>query len=159
MRLSLSILGVTGVILTVVSLLLPWVVREYSDPTAEFETTLTHFEVYFASDPVELTQAAFAAALYMVIVGLAISIYSLLGGFVTLAGTITFAMAGFFGDDKVYSFADENFVGLSVVLGIGLLIGFVAAAVMIVAIKFPVEVGFGREGSRPRFRTWHLSLK
>lgn len=157
MRLSLSILGVAGVILTVLSLSLPWVVREYSDPPAEFETTLTHFEVYFASD--QLTRAAFAAALYMVIVGLAISIYSLLGGFVTLAGTITFAMAGFFGDDKVYSFADENVVGLTVVPGIGLLIGFVAAAVMIAAIKFPVEVGFGREGSRPMLRTWHLSLK
>jgi hypothetical protein len=155
MRLSVSILGVVGVALTFASLLLPWLEVEFFDQTSE--RLLTDYDIYvgYTSD---LERFAYSTALYVIVIGLAVSVYSLLGGFVTLAGACTFILGGAFGESEM-AFGSWELTGATVSPGIGVYAAFTAALAMIVAIMYPMEVGAGKGAPRPKFRTWHLTRK
>lgn len=156
MRLSVSILGVVGVALTFASLLLPWVEVEFFDQTSE--RLLTDYDIYVGYTS-GLERFAYSTALYMIVIGLAVSVYSLLGGVITLAGACTFALGGTFGESDFMAFGTWELTGATISPGIGIYVAFTAALAMIVAIMYPMEVGAGKDAPRPKYRTWHLSRK
>lgn len=154
MRLTASVLGVVGVALAFASLLLPWVVIEFAEMT--FEHPLTDFDIYLGSTD-EVGRFAYSTALYIFVIGLVVSIYSLLGGFITLAGTCTFALGGLLSRDLTWAFGESD--GVTASPGIGLYLALAASLIIIVAIKYPVDLVSGKGEPRPRFRTWRLSRK
>jgi hypothetical protein len=156
MRVSVSVLGVLGVALTFASLLLPWLEVDFFDHTTE--RTLTYFENYLANT-IDLERFAYSTALYIMVIGLAVSVCSLLGGFITLAGACTFALGGILGDMDGVAFGSWELTGATVSPGIGLYVAFTAALAMIIATVYPIEVGVGKGASRPKYRTWHVSGK
>lgn len=154
MRLSVSVLGVLGVVLVLASVQLPWLELEFFDQT--HEELLTDYDVYIGStEPLE--QFAYSTALYLMFVGFAVSVYSLLGGFITLAGACTFALGGLLGDTPLRAWGESEWGAVSP--GIGLYLAFAAALVTVVAIRYPVDLNIGVGASRPKTRTWHLSRK
>ena len=154
MRLSVSILGVVGVVLVFASMQLPWLEMELFDQM--IEKPLTDYYVYIGWTE-RLEMFAYSTALYLMFVGFAVSIYSLLGGFITLAGACTFALGGLLGDTPLRAFGE--FAEFTISPEIGLYLGFAAAIVTIVAIRYPVELCIGRDAPRPKTRTWYLSRK
>ncbi|GEM_PF-2698771 len=163
MRITLSLMCVIGIALMVASISLPWLVRDYDDtPPGEGRSSetnlLTDFDYWLGSDPSEFLNFAYSTALYLMVVGLAISITSMLGGFVALAGVCTFTVGGAMGDNPLLTFGTSPSGSVAVYPGIGFYLGIVAAAIIIASIVFPLEVGIDKGAPRPRFRTWHLSL-
>lgn len=156
MRFTVSVLGVVGVALTFASLLLPWIAVEFFDQTSE--RFLTEYDIYLGYTN-DLERFAYSTALYMMVIGVVISVYSLLGGFITLAGACTFALGGMLGENESMAFGSWELTGATVSPGMGLYVAFVAGLITMVAIKYPAEVGTGKGAPRPRFRTWHLSRK
>ena len=156
MRVSVSVVGVLGVALTFASLLLPWLEVDAFDHTTE--RTLTYFENYLANTN-DLERFAYSTALYIMVIGLAVSVCSLLGGFITLTGACTFALGGILGDMDGVAFGSWELIGATVSPGVGLYVAFTAALAMIIATVYPIEAGVGKGASRPKYRTWHVGRK
>lgn len=152
MRFSASVTGVIGVVLTLVSLVLPWVMIDFFDMTSE--RTLMDYAPYLGQT-YDAVRMAYSTALYMIVIGLAVSVYSLLGGLITLAGASVFTLGGIFGDNDGVAFGSWELTGATVHPGIGLYVGFTAAVALILAIVYPLEVSVGKGGPRPKYRTWH----
>ncbi|MDQ1372329.1 MAG: hypothetical protein QG582_1245 [Candidatus Thermoplasmatota archaeon] len=156
MRVSVSVLGVLGAALTFASLLLPWLEVDVFDYS--WERPLWEFDYYLASTN-DLERFAYSTALYIMVIGLAVSIWSLLGGFITLAGACTFALGGILGEIDGVAFGSSELTGATVSPGVGLYVAFTAALAMIIATVYPIEAGVGKGASRPKYRTWHVSRK
>lgn len=158
MRLTLSVLGVVGFVLVILSLNAPWLTFEPEDPRDwEWNRSIG----YFSMDLVDLTTGkynAYAIALYLVVVGAVMSISSLLGGFATLAGICMFVTGTLTEDRVIYLGGGGASVELSLSLGIGFYIALIGTALTLVSIWYPLDVSSdGRRHPKPDFRTWHLS--
>lgn len=156
MRLAVSALGVVGIVIVIFSIGAPWLTAQIE----EWETTRTLWD---HSDYIGVTpdseRFAYSVAVYMVVVGVAISVSSLLGGFIVLAGTCTFVIGRLFDDTLDNMGGGSAPVDSSLSLGIGVYIALVGAVVIILSIAYPMDVEIGGRTGRPKFRTWYLSRK
>lgn len=155
MRLAVSALGVIGIVIVVFSIGSTWLTIQVEE--WEAADTLWDCSIYVGVTP-DSERFAYSVAVYMVVVGVAISVSSLLGGFVVLAGTCTFMIGRLF-DDTLANMGGGTPVGSSLSLGIGVYIALVGAVVIILSIAYPMHVEIGGRTGRPKFRTWHLSRK
>ena len=160
MRLEISLTCVAGVVLAVISVSQPWLMIENFDRSGGSHIMELGFTYFNKLDLTQLPfggfdQIAFFVAMYLIIIGIAITVSSMLGGFVQLAGVALFAIGGVIGEGN-WSFGLHS-IYFRVYPGIGFYLAIVGVALVILSMKFPLEVGFGKGSDRPRFRTWHLS--
>lgn len=158
MRFSVSLLGAIGVALTVASISMLWLVVEHVEQNGSpSEYLLTDFDNSLGADISDTNHFAYSTALYLIVIGMVVSVSSLLGGFITLAGVSTFAIGGLVGDNPILSFGSSEAYEVNTYPGIGFYLAIIATVIMIISMRYPLEVGFGTGDKRSRFRTWHLS--
>ncbi len=156
MRLSVSVMGVVGILIVFLSMGAPWLTVQVDE--WEASQTLRDYSAHVDDTP-DSERFAYGIALYVVVVGIAISVSSLLGGFVVLAGTCTFLIGRLF-DDTFANVGGSSTIGeASMSIGIGFYIALVGAIMIILSISRPLGTTVGGRGDRPKFRTWHLSRK
>jgi hypothetical protein len=157
MRFTVNMLGIIGVVLTILSMNMTWLTTEVDE--WEAEDSLTYYSRYIGATG-DFDRAAYSAALYLMVAGIVISISSLLGGFVILAGVFSFAIGRLMDDSLVYLGGGGSApADASLTLGIGFYVALVAAVIVILSIVNPLDVTVGGRGPKPKYRTWHLSRK
>jgi len=153
MRLTVSALGALGIMMVALSVFVPWLAIDYGD--VEVTHPLTYFSRNLNYVP-DSHSTAYAISLYIIVVGLAISLSSLLGGFFLLAGICVFTLGRLTGD-SLYSGGSGLFAEVDVSLGFGFFLALGGAMLVLISIKYPLDVAIGGSRLRPRLRTWHLN--
>jgi len=156
MRLAVSVLGVVGILVTIASIGTPWLTVHVDDWEATH--SLWEYSDYLGAT-LDSERAAYGIAVYIVVIGVAISVSSLLGGFVVLAGICTFLAGRLFDDTIANMGGGSTSADGSLSLGIGVYIALVGAVLIVLSIPHPIDVTVGGRVEKPKFRTWHLSRK
>ena len=160
MRFRVNIICLCGALVGLVALLMPWWV---TTNTQHFTGEVVVFEKYcqeiLDEIPVgTIDEIALALGVFVFAAGFAISLWTPIGGFLQIAGVAAYLTVGYVGFFETVSSITTSVVHEP---GIGVLLGSVAGALVVVSYAHPVFIGTKTQDGDEELSslTWHIARR